>query len=157
MSTLLVDELYDTVNFDQTFRIDRNINIAHVRPWIYKHGTLQDGDFTLEVYEGATLLATSTINHSTINEAFTDDFAHGYLRFDFDSLNLKVAEGNIEQEYSLRFYMDNHSTNTSNFIGIVRNWEIKYYDTYGAGVVNNQAPNDAVEPGGIEIYELRNR
>jgi len=155
MSQLLVDELYDGVNFDQPVKIERNINVIHVRPWIYKQGTLVDGDFTCEVYDGATLLATATINFATINEAFTDDYAHGFMRFDFDSLALNIPEGSLDKEYTFRFYMNNHTTDVANFMSIVRRWEAKVYDTYGAGVVDNEAPNDAVEPAGIEIYNYK--
>lgn len=155
MSTLLIDELFDGVNFDIPIIIERNINIRHIRPWIYKEGTLVDGDFTCEVFQGATLLAASTINFATINAALTQDFSHGYMRFDFDSLSLKVDEGNTQEAYTVRFYMNNHITNLTNYISIVRNWETKFYDTFGDGVINNQAPNDSIEPGGIEIYELR--
>ena len=155
MSTLLIDELYDGINFDQPITIERDLNIIHVRPWIMKWGTLVDGDFTCEVYDGATLLATSTISYTDINAEFTDDYAHGFIRFDFDSLSLRIPEGSIDKEYTFRFYMDNHTTDASNFISIVRRWEAKVYDTYGTGVIDNEAPNDSVEPAGIELYNYK--
>lgn len=155
MSTLIVDELFDGVEFSQEFRITKDTNLAHVRPWIYKHGTLVDGTFICEVYKGATLLAQSTISHTDINAAFTQQFAHGYIRFDFDSLSLKVAEENTKEEFSVKFYMQGHTSNPSNFIGIVRIWDIKIYETYGDGVVDGQAPNDMVEPAGVELYEYK--
>lgn len=157
MSTLLVDELYDGVNFDQAFRINQDANIVHIRPWIYLHGTLVDGDFTCEIRQSGNLLASDTISFTELNAIKTDAFFHGQVRFDFDNLSLRVDEGNSEEEYTARFYMDNHTTDLNNFLGIVRNWETKFYDTYGTGVVSNQAPNDFVEPAGLEFYVLRNR
>lgn len=153
MSTLLVDELYPGVTFVQKFKVNRDTNLAHVRPWIYKHGTLVDGDFQLEVKQGATTLVTKTLNFATINAAFTETFAHGYIRFDFDALSLRVAQGNTEEEYELHFSMINHTQDTNNFLGIVREWDGRKYTIYGDDLVNGQPPNDAVEPGGFELFE----
>ncbi len=155
MSTLLVDELFDGVTFEQPFKITRNIMIAHVRPWIYKHNTLQDGDFQLQVCDGATVLITVTINYQTINAAFTDNFAHGYMRFNFDALQLNVPETATEKEYILKYSMINHTTDANNFLGIVRQYEEKIYPTYGDGVVGGESPNDYTEPSGLELYEYK--
>ncbi len=157
MSDLVVDELFDGVTFNQTFRIKRNTNLKHIRPWIYLHGTLADGDFQLEILKGATVLVTKQINFVDINAVKTETFAHGFIRFDFDSLALNVGEGNTTEEYILRFTMQNYSDDPNNFLGIVRNWEFKINDIYGPGVSGNQAPNDQVEPAGFETYEVRNR
>lgn len=156
MSTLIVDELFPGVNFDQKVKIARNINVKHIRPWVYLRGTLPDGDFTLEVIQGATTLATSTINYTDINAAKTLTYAHGFIRFDFDSLALQVAEGNTEEEYTFRFYMNNHTEDQNNFLALVRNWDIKIYPAYG-DAVDGEGVNDMVEPAGLEIYEVRNQ
>ena len=152
MSTLLVDELYPGVVFSQNIKITRNIMVAHIRPWIYKHGVLQDGDLKLEVYEGATLLKSSTINYADINDSFTKDFGHGYIRFDFDSLKLNIPETLSEKEYTLKFSMINHTLDESNFIGMIRQYERKIYPTYG-DIISGEGVNDIIEPLGLEIYE----
>lgn len=151
---LVLDELFDGVTFTQNFRISKSISLAHIRPWIYKEGTLQDGDFTLEVKKGAEILKTIVIPHTDINDAITATFGHGQLRFDVDALQLNHDNLNEFTEYTMSYYMDNHVTDASNFIGIVRRYELKFYDTYGTGVVNNEAPNDMVEPAGFEIYNF---
>ena len=151
MSTLLVDELYDGVTFDQVIYIERPTNLIHIRPWIYKHGTLVDGDFQLEVIHANGTVATVSLNYADINAAFTENYAHGYIRFDFDSLALGISQGNIKEQFTLRFTMQNHTTDTDNFIGMVRNWENQIYD------LSEPAPNDSVKPVGIELYELRSR
>ena len=153
MSTLLVDEMYPGVSFSQPIKITENIMVSHIRPWIYKHNTLTAGDFQLEVYDGATLLATSTLNYITINAGFIQNYAHGYIRFDFDALQLNVPEDATEKEYILKFSMINHTLDANNFIGMVRQYEQKIYPTYGDGVVDNESPNDYTEPAGIEIYQ----
>jgi hypothetical protein len=48
--------------------------------------------------------------------------------------------------------MDNHTLDENNFVGIVRRYEQKFYDTYGDGVEDNEAPNDLVEPLGFELF-----
>lgn len=155
MSTLLVDELFNGIVFNQPVKIKKETNLVHVRPWIYKHGTLQDGELVLEIYDGAEMLATARLDFETINAAFTENYAHGFLRFDFDSLTLNLLDSQTEKEFTFRFYMDNHTTDSANFIGIVRQYENKIYPTYGTGVVDNEAPNDFVEPCGLELFNFR--
>jgi len=149
MSTLLVDEMYPGVVFDQRFIITRSVNIAAIRPWIYLENDLLDGDFQLEVVQGANVLFTSTINYVDINAAKSQDYFHGYIKFEFDSLRLNVAEGNSTEEYILRFSMINHVKSTTNFLGIVRDWEQPKY------TLIDPLPNDSVAPAGIEVYAYR--
>lgn len=155
MSTLLIDELFNGIEFSQVVKIKRETNLVHVRPWIYKHGTLQDGELVLEVYDGATKLAESRLDYTTINSEIPSTYAHGFLRFDFDSLALNFLDSQVEKEFTFKFYMANHTTDSSNFIGIVRQYERKIYPTYGTGVVNGEAPNDFVEPMGLELFNFR--
>ena len=155
MSTLIVEELYSGIEFNQPVTIDKDINVAHIRPWIYKHGTLVDGDFQVDVLDGATIIASTGFSFTDINAAITNTYAHGFLRFDFSSLILRVPEGSASKEYTFRFSMQNHTTDLNNFLGISRRWEAKVYGTYGDGVVDNEAPNDMVEPAGLEIFEYK--
>ena len=153
MSTLIVDELFPGVTFSQKIRVNRDINISAIRPWVYLHNTLQDGDFQVEVKQGSESLLIAQLTAAEVNEAKTLAFAHGFIRFCFDALSLRVAEGETETEYILEFSMQNHIKDENNFIGIVRRWEDKTYPTYGDGVVDNEAPNDFVEPAGLELFE----
>ena len=153
MSTLLLDELYDGVEAPQEFTIPRDMDLAHIRIWLYKHGSCTT-DLTLEVYQGATLLATSTVTATEINDEIPATYFHGQVRFDFDPvLCLRVAEGNSEEEF--RFVLSGSGGTLSNFVGIVRNWYDKFYETYGTDVVAGQAPNDFVEPFGFELFEYK--
>lgn len=153
MSTLLVDELFPGVVFSQKFKITRDVNISAIRPWVYLHGTLQDGDFQCEVKQGVNTLLTTTITAAEINAAKTETYAHGFIAFCFDALSLRITEGNVEEEYTVEFSMINHTLDSGNFLGIVRRWEDKTYPTYGTGVISGEAPNDSVEPAGLEIFE----
>lgn len=150
--TLLVDELYPGVVFEQNFRIQKSLPIAHVRPWVYKQGTLVDGVLTLEIWEGADLLKTATIDYTTINLEIPGTYAHGFIRFDFSPLQLNHKSTQEYTEYTLKLYMDNHTLNINAFIGASRRWEAKTYPTYGDDVVNNEAVNDSIEPLGLEFF-----
>lgn len=147
--------MFDGVVFNQVMRISRRQYIAHVRPWIYLHGTLADGQFQLEVLDGATVLGTYQIDYTLLNGVKVNDYFHGYVRFDTDGLMLNVPEGQTNKEYTFRFTMQNHTTDSGNFLGIVRTWENKIGITYGDVDGNNQAVNDSVEPAGIELYVYR--
>lgn len=153
--TLLVDELYPGVVFEQNFRIQKSISVPAIRPWIYKQGTIADGDLTLEVWQGADLLKTAVINFADINAGITATYAHGFIRFDFDPLQLNHDRAQEWTEYTLKLYMDNHTKDVNNFVAATRRWELKTYNTYGDGVVDNEAPNDFVEPLGVELYKWR--
>lgn len=155
MSTLIISELYDGIQIDQPIKLQRDTALGFIRPWIYKNGTLQDGQFKLTVFQGANELASSTIDYTEINSAIPETYAHGFIRFEFPNLKLHVEEGATETDYTLRFEMVNHTTNTTNYIAMVKRWEEKTYDTFGEGVVDNEAPNDFVEPYGLEIYEYK--
>lgn len=152
MSTLVQDILENNESISQTFKIDRNLNIAHIRPWIYIHDDLLDGDLQLEVLQSAVVLATKTINFADINAAKTDTYAHGWLRFDFDSLQLNIAEGNSEEEYIVRLTMINHTDSLTNFIAWSRDWEDPKYPVFGSVDGGGEAVNDMVTPFGLEIY-----
>lgn len=149
MSTLIVDELYPGVVFSQKLIITKSLGIAYIRPWIYKQGTLVDGDFVCTVKDGATIIKTATINYTDINAAITGTYAHGFIRFDMDPLSITLPDETESKEYTIEFEMINHTQDPVNFIGINRSWENKIYETT---VV---APNDMVEPAGIEIYEIK--
>lgn len=153
--TLLIDELFPGIVFEQNFRIQKTISMPHFRPWIYKQGTLVDGELTLEVWQGADLLKTATIAHTTINEEIPGTYAHGQIRFDLDPLQLNHDSTQEWTEYKVRLYMNNHTKDQANFVASVRRYELKFYDTYGDGVVDNEAVNDFIEPLGFEIYRWR--
>ena len=77
MSTLIVQELFPGIQVEQRIRITRDVSVAHIRPWIYKQGTLVDGDLELVIEQDGTDLLTVTIPYTEINAGVTGDFAHG--------------------------------------------------------------------------------
>lgn len=155
MSTLLVDELYNGIIVEQPFKITEEVNLAHVRMWIYRHDDLLTGTLQMQILDGADVLATASWGYTDINAAFDETYAHGFLRFDFDALVLRLPEGGTEKEFLIKVQMVGHTTAPTNFIGLVRAYENKIYDTYGTGVVDNEAQNDFVEPFGFELFEYK--
>jgi hypothetical protein len=151
MSTLLVDELFDGVEFTQVVRLHNSLSIAFVRPWIYKQGTLQDGQFQLRIYDGATLLKTVNIDYTEINAAITEPYAHGYIRFNTEPIVLSVGNDVLYYDYTLKFRMINHTTDEDNYIAICRDWEKTKYPIFGT-----LPDNDIHDPAGYELYGFRN-
>lgn len=152
--TLVIDELFNGIVFEQNFRIKKSISLAHIRPWIYKHGVLASGNLTCEVMQGSDLLKTIQIPYTTINSEIPATYAHGQIRFDTNSLQLNHNTENQWTEYKLRFYMSGY-INAPSFIGVIRRYELKFMETYGDDVINNEAPNDTVEPLGFELFEYK--
>lgn len=153
--TLVIDELFNGITFSQNFRIQKSVSIAHIRPWFYKHGILLSGNLICEVWEGLDLLKSVSIPYTTINSEIPGTYAHGQLRFDFDPLQLNHNTVNEWTEYTVKFYMSGYTNNPSAFVGMIRRYELKFYDTYGLDVFSNEAPNDMVEPLGLELFEYK--
>jgi len=157
LSILIVDQLFTGVIFPQKIKVSRSVSVVHIRPWVYLQGTLTTGDFRCRVYQGANLLHTALINYVDINAAKTETYAHGYIRFDFDSLILHRAEGETDTEYIFEFSMINYTNDPINYLGICREWDFPSSIVYGGIDVNGKAINDQVEPAGYQIYEYRSR
>lgn len=154
MSTLLIEPLLNGTIFEQPIKVDRSVSIAHIRPWVYINGTLTSGVFTCKVFQGATELTSATINYTDINAAKTETYAHGYIRFDFDSLILNKDNGETKTEYILKFSMEGYVDDPSNYLGIVREWDAKSSIVYGS-ISGSSALNDYIEPAGYQIFEYR--
>jgi hypothetical protein len=152
MSKLLVDELFNGVTFSQNIRLHNTVSIAFIRPWIYKQGTLQDGQFRLQVYDDTTLLKQVDIDYTAINAEITLQYAHGYLRFDTEPLVLGVDKDEEYHDFILKFSMVNHTTNAGNYIAICREWDVHKYPIFGVLPIN-----DGTEPAGYELYGYRSK
>lgn len=150
--TLNVDELHDGIVFPQNFRIRRSMNVSHIRPWIIKWQN-PVGELVVQVLQDDELLAESVRTATEIAAEIPGTFFHGFIRFDFESLQLNHDRENEWTEYEIRVFTRNSGFDNQNFFGTIRQYELKIYDTYGNGVIDNEAPNDMVEPLGFEIYE----
>ena len=153
--TLVVDELYDGVEFSQNFRINRSLSLAHFRPWMIKWGNPPAGELVMQILEGSTVLKEVRLAATDINTEITSTYFHGQIRFDLDAFQLNHTKEADYTEYTVKLFMDGYVTDVNNFYGTVRRYEQKFYDTYGDGVENGEAPNDMVEPLGFELFEFR--
>lgn len=151
--TLLIDELYNGIVFEQNFRIQKSMQLAHFRPWIYKHGSPSTGEMVLQILQNNEVLKEVRLSFDEINANIIGTYAHGPLRFDTEPLQLNHNRNNEYTDYQIKLFMDNYVTDTNNFYGVIRRYELKIYDTYGGTVVNNEAGNDMIEPMGFELFE----
>lgn len=151
--TLLIDELYSGIEFPQNFRINRRMSVSAIRPWLIKWGTIADGELVLQVLKDSEVLKEVRIPAATLNSDIPGTYFHGQIRFDTAPLQLNHDPTEEYTEYQLKLFMDNHTTDQNNFMGAIRRYELKFYDTYGTDVAANEAPNDMVEPLGFEIFE----
>lgn len=151
--TLLVDELYDTVIIQQKFRTYKNFQLAHIRPWIYKHGNGQSGNLTCRVKIGSTLLKEVTIDSVTLNNAINGTYFHGYVRFDFESLLISHDSTNEYTEYILEYEFVGTS-DINNFYGMCRQFNNLLYPAYGDLDVFDEPKNSSISPFGYELYNL---
>ena len=99
-----------------------------------KHGTLQDGDFKLTLFEGAVELLSTTINYATINTEIPDTYAHGLMLFAFDDhITLNHSKENSFTEYTIKLEALNHTLDTDNYL----TWNVSFNEpivpVYGQG------------------------
>jgi hypothetical protein len=147
MSTLLIDELFTGVTFEQPIRLIKSSQFAYIRAWIYKNGTLANGNFQLQVYDGATLLKTVSIPYTDINSAIPLTYGHGYIRFDVSPLALNILPTESYHDYILKFSMQGYTDNANNYLAIVREWDNPKYSVVGGSPIN-----DSEEACGLELY-----
>ena len=150
--TLVIDELYPSVVFEQNFRINKTIQLAHFRPWIIKWGT-PDGEVVLQILRNDEVLKEVRLDSLEINTEINATYFHGQLRFDTEPLQLNHDRKLEWTEYTAKLFVENGTKDSSNFYGAIRRYEQKFYDIYGNDVVNNEALNDMIEPLGFELFE----
>ena len=71
--TLLIDELYPGVVFEQNFRIKRSIQVAYFRPWLIKWGTPSDGELVCQILKEKTKNKQNKCSRSNTNSNSKDD------------------------------------------------------------------------------------
>ena len=149
MSILIVTDLIPNTSVSQKFKIFKTINVAAIRPYIYKNGTILDGNLMLRVLKGATVIATKLINFTEINSEIPETYAHGYIKFEFGQLPLQIDENQTEQEYTLELSMINHTLSAANYISFAKDWDDSKYSVYGTVTTSLNQPN------GFEIFEYK--
>jgi hypothetical protein len=153
--TLLIDELWPGVVFEQPFRIQKSMSLYHVRPWVYKHGNPPAGEMVLQLMSGEYILREARIGAAAINSAAPLPFAHGPLRFDMNSLQLNHDRTQEFTEFKIRIFMDGYTADANNFYGVIRRYERPFYDIYGVGFNPEEGLiKDTVAPLGFELYKV---
>lgn len=122
---LIVDELSTTL--DQEFVATRNQVIKYIRPHLYIHNN-PSGSLKLSVYDGGMALIqssnTMSIADIKLDANITQDYFHGYIRFDFDGFG--VVEGD---EITIRLTASGGYTfSEGNYVGICRDFDLRKYD-----------------------------
>lgn len=152
--TLVVDELYPGIVFEQKFRIQESIQLAHFRPWFYKHGSPSDGEMVLQVSSEHNILREARISSEDINEQIPGTFAHGQLRFDVSPLKLNHNRKQEWTEFKVAIFMDGYTLDTSNFYGLVRRYEQEFLPVYGEFQEDGVLFNSMIAPLGFELYKV---
>lgn len=153
MSTLLIDELYSGIIPTQKFRTDKSFQLAHVRPWIYKHGNGMSGDLTCRIKIGSELLKEVTIDSVTLNNTINGTYFHGYVRFDFNSLWISHNRVNEYTEYTVEYEFVGTS-DPNNFYGMCRQYNNLLYPAYGDLNMAGEPKNSSISPYGYELYSV---
>lgn len=144
---LLVWELDNTFSWFQEFRPTSNINALAIRPHIYRHNS-PAGSLQLKILdENSALIATS--NSVTISSIGTDDFFHGYIKFDIN-VSLRADTRYRLQVEGVSGYVFNESA----YVGVCKDHDLqkvtRNYDSIMGTVPGSTSFNSAID---FEIWE----
>lgn len=137
---LVVHELSSTL--EQELLSDKNTILESVRPHLYRHGH-PDGSLQIEVLDDSdTVIGTS--NSVPISTIGSQDYFHGYVRFDVNA-GLKR-----DQFYKFRLLTSGYTFSESAYIGWCGDYDLKKYP-YSSPVEPIHSPLD------LELYERTTR
>lgn len=146
MSTLLVTRLNPDTVVTQRFKALRSLEVAHIRPWVYIHGTLEGGQLNARVMDSGVILKQVSISADEINTAKTETYAHGRLRIDFGPLFLGKDDEGEHTEYTVELEYIGHVS--GGWMGVVKDWDSPVYNSYG-----ETPKNDSSKANGVEFFE----
>ena len=131
MSSFVAYKLTNSESFTQSIRITRNSNIAHVRVRILKFDNQTSGQYVCKVIDSFNnvLKISEVIDYTTIN-SIQGTYAHGMMRFDFDS-NIRLNHISTQNftEYKIKFEKVS-GTDDLQYISVVKPLEDYMYEMY---------------------------
>lgn len=140
---LIVHELTQGSNLNQTFTAPRDCNIVAVRPHILRYG-LPSGNLQLSIEEvGGSSLASTTLTISSIASA---NYFHGYVKFDIVVGLRKGVEYRVKLEG-----VSGYTFSESNYIGWCNGFDLKKYKA------SYQQTNSMDAPLDFELWERRTK
>ena len=142
---LVVYELTSTL-YQEITTPNRRVNVRAIRPHIYKHN-LPAGTLTINIRDttGGLVKASDPVSISDIhtNGANSQDFFHGYIRFDIEKDLLPNTTYRIELASSGYTFAE------SAYIGWCNDFDLRKYDA-------DYSPNDGlVAAADMEIWESK--
>lgn len=164
MTTLVGEQLYNDSIIEQNIRIFKSMYVKVIRLHLYKNGNLSDGNLTLSIFDGATLISSKTLTYSEINEV-DGTYWHGNISFEFDdAVFLSINPKEAYKEYTLKIVITDHTDSESIYLCVCKDYEkyisntiteFKYEPLYGSGTSDGITVDYSdSNPIGIEIYTL---
>lgn len=164
MTTLVGSQLYNGKALEQNIRIYKSMYVKVIRLHLYKHNILQDGNLTLAIYDGASLISSKTLTYSELN-GVGGTYWHGNISFEFDdAVFLSINPKEDYKEFTLKVTLNDHTDSESFFLMVCRDYEkyvrnsiteFKYDPLYGVGTSDGITVDFSdSNPIGIEIYTL---
>jgi len=135
---LVVFELKSAGLFQQLKTQDEDINVEAIRPHIYRHN-FATGDVFIEIQDDTNqLIATSNVVAiSTLFDTTSQNFFHGYIRFD-----IKVFM-KADTVYTIALKASGgYSFAESAYVGWVNDYDLQKYDRNYVPVDDFQKPLD---------------
>lgn len=145
MTTLVVEELNDTLTQNFTIDLNRRYFVTGIRPYIYMHNS-PAGTFTLSIKEGATTHASKDFTSAEIKSdlSTSDGFAHIWKALVFSS-PLMLSKGS----YSLVLSHAGYTFSETSYLGWIKEFENIFNTTDG----NSTSFND--NPLSFQLFEKK--
>ena len=118
---LIVHELNSYPLKQKVVAPDRNVDIVHVRPHLYKHGS-PSGTFAVQIQNssGRVIATSNYLSYSDISSA---TYFHGYIRFDLDAHIRPLST------IYIALVSDSYTFSESNYIGWCNAYEFNRYSS----------------------------
>jgi len=119
MSTLLIDEL--RTSLEQDFSVTSRNEVAAIRPRLYFQND-PTGTFTISIYEGVTLLGSSSLTMTEIlaNTGWSaGQYHYGRIRFSFD-LPVILQHG---VSYTIKLTSSGYTFSEASYLGWCKSWD----------------------------------
>ncbi len=158
MTQLAINKLENNDIIETSIRVESSVTFKAIRLKVFKKGTLTNGVFTLEIYDGASLLGTAVIDSDDLSQ-ITGTYAYGYVNFELPyPVRVNVPRDQDYTELELKLTVSGLTNSESNYLGLIKQHEFKYiseFGTYPVGATTDET-KAWYAPYGVELYVVGN-
>lgn len=142
---------------ETSIRIEETMLIRGFRLGLYKHNT-PDGTLTLDVYDGATLIKSSSVTMAAL-DADVGTYFHGMVLFDLGigGISVGLTSDTTYKELTLKITLSSHTDDSGNYVGLINQpTAAEFVDSYGDMFQTGQTDEQLAyqRPYQVEVFKV---